>query len=92
MDKTGPSRVLIVDDDPAIQKVLGIHVLARIVAIADAFDTMTSTRPYRNVLHLDIALSELSKGRETQFDPRLVGIFLEKEVFSILPAAGAFGS
>lgn len=45
---------------------------ARIITIADTIDAMTTNRPYRNALSLEIVLAELNKGRGTQFDNRLV--------------------
>ncbi len=54
----------------------GINLLSRIVAIADAFDAMTSDRPYRRALSWQEALEELKKGAGTQFDPKLVEVFL----------------
>lgn len=45
---------------------------ARIITIADTIDAMTTNRPYRNALGLDVVLSELNKGRGTQFDPDLI--------------------
>jgi HD superfamily phosphohydrolase YqeK len=45
---------------------------ARIITIADTIDAMTTNRPYRNALSLDIVLSELNKGRGTQFDDTFV--------------------
>lgn len=45
---------------------------ARIITIADTIDAMTTNRPYRNALPLEVVLSELNKGRATQFDPELV--------------------
>lgn len=58
---------------------------ARIVSISDAFDAMTSTRPYRKALSLDYAISELIRGKGTQFDPFFVNIFIEKELYSNIP-------
>jgi response regulator RpfG family c-di-GMP phosphodiesterase len=43
-----------------------------IVAVADAFDAMTSTRPYRRALSQDVAFAELRKGKGTQFHPASV--------------------
>ena len=50
---------------------------ARIVAICDSFDAMTSDRSYRKALTDEYALSELTKGKGTQFDPELVDVFLK---------------
>ncbi len=63
---------------------------ARIVAISDAFDAMTSTRPYRKALSFDYALAELEREKGKQFDPRLVDIFITREVFAILPPVGEY--
>jgi HD-GYP domain-containing protein (c-di-GMP phosphodiesterase class II) len=49
---------------------------ARIVAIADTFDAMTTTRPYRKGLPLEVALAEIQKCAGTQFDPTVVAAFL----------------
>jgi HD-GYP domain-containing protein (c-di-GMP phosphodiesterase class II) len=53
-----------------------IPVGARIVAVADAFDAMTSPRPYRPPLPLRGALAQVAGGSGTQFDPRVVRAFL----------------
>jgi HD-GYP domain-containing protein (c-di-GMP phosphodiesterase class II) len=53
-----------------------IPVGARIVAVADAFDAMTSPRPYRPPLPLRGALAQVAGGSGTQFDPRVVRTFL----------------
>jgi HD superfamily phosphohydrolase YqeK len=47
---------------------------ARIITIADTIDAMTTNRPYRKALSLEIVLSELNKGKATQFDPDLVDL------------------
>ena len=49
-----------------------IPLAARIVAVADAFDAMTSTRPYRESMTAHAALNELRKNAGLQFDPRCV--------------------
>lgn len=49
---------------------------ARIIAVADAFDAMTSDRPYRPALTLEEAVSELRRFSGTQFDPEVVDAFL----------------
>jgi len=52
-----------------------INLLSRILAIADAYDAMTSDRPYRKALSKEEALAELRRCAGTQFDPTLVGVF-----------------
>lgn len=52
---------------------------ARIVAVIDAWDAMTSDRPYRKALGKEIATAELRKGSGTQFDPNVVDVFLRLE-------------
>jgi HD-GYP domain-containing protein (c-di-GMP phosphodiesterase class II) len=50
---------------------------ARLLAVADAFDAMTSTRPYRRALPMSRALSEIERCAGTQFDPSFARAFLE---------------
>jgi len=54
-----------------------IPIQARIIAIADAFDAMTSERSYRKPLSFDIAIQEIKKCSGSQFDPRIVDVFIE---------------
>lgn len=54
-----------------------IPYFARISAIADAFDAMTSKRTYRNSLPIEIVREEIEKNLGTQFDPQLGRIFLD---------------
>ena len=54
-----------------------IPPLARIILIADTFDAMTSTRPYRVGLPYDVAFAELAQFSGTQFDPKFVKCFVE---------------
>lgn len=54
-----------------------IPIGARIVAVCDAFDAMTSDRPYRAALPTDAALEELQKNAGTQFDPRCVEVLVD---------------
>lgn len=49
---------------------------ARIISVADAFDAMTSNRPYRAALSPDEAFRELRRNEGTQFDPKVVRAFL----------------
>ncbi len=53
-----------------------IPIEARIIAVADSYDAMSSRRSYRNVLSQDVIRYELTKGKGTQFDPRLADIML----------------
>ena len=54
-----------------------IPFLARIAAVADAFDAMTSRRTYRNSLTIDIVVGEIEKNKRTQFDPKIADAFLD---------------
>ncbi|HET9210538.1 MAG TPA: HD domain-containing phosphohydrolase, partial [Thermoanaerobaculia bacterium] len=50
---------------------------ARIIAVVDAFDAMTTDRPYRSALSEERAVAVLRKERGSQFDPRVVDTFLQ---------------
>lgn len=54
----------------------GIPYLARITAVADTFDAMTSDRPYRKGLPYDVAYTEIVGCKGTQFDPDIADVFL----------------
>ena len=56
---------------------LGIPEPARVLSVADAFDAMTSTRPYRAALTPEAALAELDRCSGSQFDPQAAGAFVE---------------
>jgi HD-GYP domain-containing protein (c-di-GMP phosphodiesterase class II) len=62
---------------------------ARIVAVVDAFDAMTSMRPYRPPLPIQTAISEVHEGAGRQFDPGVVRAFFaawsEGEVARLFP-------
>ena len=49
---------------------------ARILAVADTYDAMKSDRPYRKALTEETAIQELKRGSGTQFEPKLVEVFL----------------
>jgi diguanylate cyclase (GGDEF)-like protein len=49
---------------------------ARIIAVSDAYDAMTSDRPYRGAISPGEAVAELKQGAGTQFDPTVVEVFL----------------
>lgn len=50
---------------------------ARIIAVADSYDAMTSERSYRNALPQDVVRDEIERGRGTQFDPKFADIMLQ---------------
>lgn len=52
-----------------------IPLHARIIAVADTFDAMTSDRPYRKGMYPQVALEELGRNASTQFDPVVVTAF-----------------
>src|SRR6266496_3391200 len=54
-----------------------IPVEARLLAVADAFDAMTSMRPYRRALPISRALGEIERCAGSQFDPVIAAAFLE---------------
>lgn len=54
-----------------------IPIECRILAIIDAYDAMTSDRPYRRSLGHEEAMKEIERCSGQQFDPQLVDIFLE---------------
>jgi HD-GYP domain-containing protein (c-di-GMP phosphodiesterase class II) len=54
-----------------------IPLIARIIAVADAFDAMTSERPYRKAMTKQAAIEELKRASNSQFDPAIVKIFLK---------------
>lgn len=62
---------------PSKLKGESIPYLARIAAVADTFDAMTSKRTYRDSLSLDIVKSEIEKNKGTQFDPQVADVFLD---------------
>ena len=54
-----------------------IPYLARIAAIADSFDAMTSCRSYRDALPIETVISEFERCKGTQFDPKIDDLFLD---------------
>jgi putative nucleotidyltransferase with HDIG domain len=52
-------------------------LIARIIQVADAYEAMTSDRPYRKAMKKEDALREIKIGKGTQFDPEIVDVFLK---------------
>ncbi|MFC1981390.1 HD domain-containing phosphohydrolase [Chloroflexota bacterium] len=59
---------------------------ARIVALADAFDAMTSDRPYRAAMSKNEAIEEIARCSGTQFDPMVVSSLIEVAASEAMPA------
>jgi len=57
-----------------------IPIEDRIIAIADAYEAMSSDRSYRGALPIKVVIDELEKNAGTQFDPELVFIFIKKVI------------
>ncbi len=62
---------------PSHLKGEAIPLMARIICVADTFDAMTSDRPYRRGLDVNVAIAELKKFSGKQFDPLCVDAFLK---------------
>jgi len=60
-----------------------IPLEARIITVPDAFDAMTSVRPHSQSKALQDVLLELERGNRTQFDPKILGIFLRDKVYKL---------
>ena len=63
-----------------------IPLFGRIIGVADAFDAMTSNRVYRNHMDTDYVMTEMKRGRGTQFDPNVLDAFMrliEKGVINL---------
>jgi putative nucleotidyltransferase with HDIG domain len=69
-----------------------IPLEARVLAVADAFDAMTSDRPYRRALSHAEALAEVERCAGTQFDPAIARLFLELFGDTERPATAAAAS
>ena len=74
-DGSGLNQVVVGEDIP---------LAARILAVADAFDAMTSNRPYRSAMSTEEALDEIRRCTSIQFDPVVVTAFLTIPVAKIM--------
>ena len=63
-----------------------IPLASRIILLVDAFDAMTTTRPYREALSKTETLERISEGTGTQFDPHLVELFHELDREGVVEA------
>jgi HD-GYP domain-containing protein (c-di-GMP phosphodiesterase class II) len=64
-----------------------IPIEARIIAVADAYDAMTTERTYKNAFSKYEAINELKRCSGTQFDPEIVEAFVNK----VIPSNSNFG-
>jgi putative two-component system response regulator len=76
------------DGNSVNQKASGINIPlgARILAVADSFDAMTSDRPYRTAMSAIKAVGEIKRCAGTQFDPAVVKAFLKTPIVNSLKA------
>jgi HD-GYP domain-containing protein (c-di-GMP phosphodiesterase class II) len=58
-----------------------IPIEARIIAISDAFDAVTSLRPHRASMTPEMALQEMKEGAGKQFDPAILETFLKEKLY-----------
>lgn len=56
---------------------------ARITHVTDSYDAMRTDRPYRPALSQKEALDELLKGSGTEFDPRIVNVFIKNKIYEM---------
>src|SRR5581483_4772623 len=63
-----------------------IPIEGRLLAVSDAFDAMTSSRPYRKGMEPEVAIAEIKRCSGTQFDPKITQVFLEVWNAGILQA------
>ncbi len=60
-----------------------IPLEARIIAVPDALDAMTSMRPHREAMSLEEVLSEMERCNGTQFDPEILNVFVRQKIYRI---------
>ncbi len=54
-----------------------IPIIGRITALADVFDALTTSRPYKDAWPVEMAVAEIEMGRGSHFDPEIVDLFME---------------
>ncbi len=69
-----------------------IPLNSRIICIADAFDAMTSDRPYGKTMSINEAILELKENKGTQFDPFLVDKFINLDLQMLMSSLSEFDS
>src|SRR5256885_2434023 len=74
---------------PDGQSHTGIPLGARVLAIADCYDALTSHRPYRRALSHDSAIAMIHERRGSMFDPEMTDAFLQV-VWQLRPSAGIY--
>ncbi len=62
-------------------KELEIPLFSRVISVADSFEAMTADRPYRKGMSIEEAIKELRRCAGTQFDPKIVDLFIEHCVY-----------
>ncbi len=72
-------RILIAEDEKMICSVIGFE--ARIITVPDDFDAMTSLSPHRRAMPVEVVLVEMERGKEKQFDPQILEIFLNEKIY-----------
>jgi putative two-component system response regulator len=60
-----------------------IPLEARIIAVPDAFDAMTSLRPHRRAVPVDEVIEKMGRGNGKQFDPQVLEIFLREKIYAL---------
>ena len=71
---------------------MSIHPYARLMAVADSYDAMTSARPYRDALPVQEAARRLRNDRGAQFDPAAVDAFVATEAEFVAICESARGT
>jgi HD-GYP domain-containing protein (c-di-GMP phosphodiesterase class II) len=60
-----------------------IHLIGKVVSIADSFDAMTSRRIYREAMSIESAVEQIKKGIGTQFDEKIANAFLSSDIHAL---------